>query len=503
MEEKSGLKSRRTIPSTSSEASSTSSSEINNNNVSLEKQVLKRNHFKNYESYHKVRDSLLSSASGYTNYRGILNLCVVLLVMSSGRLVLENILKYGFLVRFDIPILFIKDPTAWPSLLAIVLSNMFIVAALKLEKKLEKGEYTERKGVLLCSANILTALMLPAIYLWYRETNPVASFLALAIYTILIMKLVSYYQVNKYYRMKRIEPRDEHDGMSLVSSHSVNRSLSELDNNNNSNNARKEKSNCNGYCNGNHTFITPIINYPENLTYSNLYYFAVAPTLCYEINFPRSDRIRKSFLIRRCTEMVFLGILQFVLIQQWIVPILANSQTPFRETNILKIVERLLKLAVPNHIIWLMGFYCFFHSYLNVVAEILRFGDREFYKDWWNSETVDKFWSTWNVPVHAFCLRHIYKPLLAQGITRFQAALIVFFLSAFFHEYLVSIPLRMFRIWSFSGMLLQIPFAIIVRQFCHGNYGNMAVWVSLIIGQPIAIMMYIHDYYIDYFRPVV
>lgn len=134
-----------------------------------------------------------------------------------------------------------------------------------------------------------------------------ASFLALAIYTILIMKLVSYYQVNKYYRMKRIEPRDEHDGMSLVSSHSVNRSLSELDNNNNSNNGRKEKSNCNGYCNGitnNHTFSTPIINYPENLTYSNLYYFAVAPTLCYEINFPRSDRIRKSFLIRRCTEMV-------------------------------------------------------------------------------------------------------------------------------------------------------------------------------------------------------
>lgn len=70
--------------------------------------------------FHHVRDSLLSSASGYTNYRGILNLCVVLLVMSSGRLVLENIIKYGFLVRFDIPFLFIKDPTAWPSVLAIV-----------------------------------------------------------------------------------------------------------------------------------------------------------------------------------------------------------------------------------------------------------------------------------------------------------------------------------------------------------------------------------------------
>ena len=72
-----------------------------------------------FNSFHKNRDSLLCSASGYTNYRGILNLCVVLLVMSTGRLVLENVLKYGFLVRFDIPLEFIKDPTAWPSLLAV------------------------------------------------------------------------------------------------------------------------------------------------------------------------------------------------------------------------------------------------------------------------------------------------------------------------------------------------------------------------------------------------
>jgi hypothetical protein len=84
------------------------------------KDALEKPLVESYHSYHHVRDSLLSSSSGYTNYRGILNLCVVLLVMSTGRLVLENIIKYGFLVRFDIPIRFIKDPTAWPSLLVIV-----------------------------------------------------------------------------------------------------------------------------------------------------------------------------------------------------------------------------------------------------------------------------------------------------------------------------------------------------------------------------------------------
>jgi hypothetical protein len=28
------------------------------------------------------------------------------------------------------------------------------------------------------------------------------------------------------------------------------------------------------------------------------------------------------------------------------------------------------------------------------------------------------------------------------------------------------------------------------------KYGNMAVWLSLILGQPIAIFAYVHDYYI-------
>lgn len=39
----------------------------------------------------------------------------------------------------------------------------------------------------------------------------------------------------------------------------------------------------------------------------DLYYFLFAPTLCYELNFPRSPRIRKRFLLRRILEMVRLG----------------------------------------------------------------------------------------------------------------------------------------------------------------------------------------------------
>ena len=27
---------------------------------------------------------------------------------------------------------------------------------------------------------------------------------------------------------------------------------------------------------------------------------------------------------------------------------------------------------------------------LNILAELVRFGDREFYKDWWNAKTVEE-----------------------------------------------------------------------------------------------------------------
>ena len=67
--------------------------------------------------------------------------------MSMGRLVIENILKYGFLVRFDIPILFLKDPTGWPGLLALVCSNVFILTALYIEKLLEKVNLIIRTNI--------------------------------------------------------------------------------------------------------------------------------------------------------------------------------------------------------------------------------------------------------------------------------------------------------------------------------------------------------------------
>lgn len=60
---------------------------------------------------HKRQESLLSSSSGFNNYRGLLNWCVVMLVLSNARLFLENLLRYGVLVDpIQVISLFLNDP---------------------------------------------------------------------------------------------------------------------------------------------------------------------------------------------------------------------------------------------------------------------------------------------------------------------------------------------------------------------------------------------------------
>ena len=43
---------------------------------------------------------------------------------------------------------------------------------------------------------------------------------------------------------------------------------------------------------------------------------------------------------------------------------------------------------------------------MNLLGEVLRFGDRKFYSDWWNAQTIGGFWKAWNIPVHRWATRY-------------------------------------------------------------------------------------------------
>ena len=164
-------------------------------------------------------------------------------------------------------------------------------------------------------------------------------------------------------------------------------------------------------------------------------------------------------------------------------------------------INRHLKLAIPNTLGWIAGFYSLFHLWFNILGEILYYGDRNFYKDWWNCRNIEEYWKTWNIPVHFWFIRHVYNPLLKAGYHKITANLIVFFISAVAHEYVVSVPLGLLSYYAFLAMLLQAPTILIQKKIDkllkleNSELGNASFWIFFcFIGQPLVVTIYYSIY---------
>uniref|UniRef100_A0A0E0HSN2 O-acyltransferase n=1 Tax=Oryza nivara TaxID=4536 RepID=A0A0E0HSN2_ORYNI len=323
-------------------------------------------------AHRRVRESPLSSDAIFRqSHAGLLNLCIVVLVAVNSRLIIENLMKYGLLIRAG----FWFSGTSladWPLLMCCLTLPTFPLAALMVEKLAQRKLISKHVVILLHIVITTSVLVYPVVVILKCDSAVLSGFVLMFLASIIWLKLVSFAHTNYDIRMlsKSIEKGVTHD----------------------------------------------ISIDPENIkwpTFKRLSYFLLAPTLCY----------------------------------QYINPIVKNSKHPLKG-NFLNAIERVLKLSVPTLYVWLCMFYCFFHLWLNILAELLRFGDREFYKDWWNAKTVEE-------PVHKWVIRHIYFPCIRNGFSKGVAILISFLVSAAFHELCVAVPCHIFKFWAFIGIMFQ------------------------------------------------
>jgi len=240
----------------------------------------------------------------------------------------------------------------------------------------------------------------------------------------------------------------------------------------------------------------PKTTYPNNLTIKNIYYFIAVPALCYQLDYPRSSKIRfKGYLIRKFVVGILLSGVVFIIGNQHLYPHVVSSLSHIDNTNYIKVAEIILKLSIPNLYLWVLGFYVLFDIFLNILGELTRFGDRKFYGDWWNAQSLQYYWNNWNLPVHYFIKRHIYFPVMEKFQSRFVSLIISFTISAFFHEYVLSVPLGKVKFWAFFGILGQVPLVALTELIQHHHYtGNIIFWFSIVLGQPFIIMMYYRDF---------
>lgn len=361
------------------------------------------------------------------NFRGFFNLGVIILLISHAEMIINNLMKYGF--KASLPLLLwtsaniaeVRDSSFTLEYLSLALCTWAgaIISTFLVEKAAATGQVPEK--VILGVNYVLGTIniVLPCVLVWRCDAHPGANMLYLMESVIIWMKLISYAHANRGLRRssRKIKKADRDDSAanrdaSGNASSSASSSSSASTGKGSTTTApaglgSRQSSGDDLYSDNNakpygdqislllaecKDLQPPFLLYPQNITLSNLLYFMVAPTLCYQLNYPRIPKIRWSKVFFLVFRMIFVAAITIFAVEQYMVPTLETSLAPMEERDVLMIIERLLKLSIPNTYVWLLGFYFFFHLWLNLLAELTRFGDRLFYKEWWNARTIDEYW---------------------------------------------------------------------------------------------------------------
>nr|CAD7413302.1 unnamed protein product [Timema poppensis] len=119
-----------------------------------------------------------------------------------------------------------------------------------------------------------------------------------------------------------------------------------------------------------------------------------------------------------------------------------------------------------------------------------------FKDDWWNATSYAAYYRTWNVVVHDWLYTYVYKDFceVFQPKTHFVPTMLVFFVSAVVHEFILAFTFRFFYpmlLLAFGGFGASLVF---LPRDVAGS-GNIIMWLLLCIGNGILTSAYSMEWY--------
>ncbi|KAH7309591.1 MBOAT family protein [Stachybotrys elegans] len=241
------------------------------------------------------------------------------------------------------------------------------------------------------------------------------------------------------------------------------------------------------------------VTYPRNLTWSNYLDYLLCPTLCYELEYPRTASINWTSLISKIIATFGCIFLLTVISEEFILPVLVDASARLENTtssaadSLLILTESISWLLFPFALTFLLVFFVIFEYVLGAFAEITCFADRHFYSDWWNSTDWMEFSREWNIPVYSFLRRHVYsttRPLMGRQF----ATVITFLISAIGHEIVMACITKKIRGYGFICQMLQLPIVILQRTRWvreRRTLNNVCFWCSMILGLSLICALYV------------
>lgn len=229
--------------------------------------------------------------------------------------------------------------------------------------------------------------------------------------------------------------------------------------------------------------------------FSKFLYFLFIPTLIYRDNYPRTKTIRWNYVVTNFAQVVACLFFIYYIFVRFCVPYFHNFNQDHVTPKLL--VMTMFGCMLPGTLVLFIGFFAILHSWFNAFAEMLRFADRMFYKDWWNSTSFSNYYRTWNVVVHDWLYTYVYKDVCKVVGTRNRPAAMacVFIFSAIFHEYVLVLC------FSFLYPVLLVMFAgagfgfIFLTDKGKARSWNVFLWVALFTGTGVLMCLYSMEWY--------